>query len=193
MTAIGLGFRIHSWWAVAVAVSGTPTSPVVVHRERVTLVDDPSVQEPYHAAVGLPLDDAMALIESVEEAAASAAESTITGFLALLPSLAAVGVVGGNRRLPELPRILVSHALLHAAERDLYERAVIEGAARAGLPVTTLPATGKLLDDASEALGVRVEGVLAALGKSLGPPWKKDHKEATTAALVALDAPSSTH
>jgi hypothetical protein len=187
VTAIGLGWRIHSWWAVVVAVSGTAASPVLVRRERVTLVDDPSVQEPYHAAVGLPLDEAPAFIRSVQEAAVSVAASTITGFASSLGSIATVGVVGGDRRLPELSRILAKHALLHAADRDLYEQAVIEGATRAGLPVTTVPATGKLFDHVSQALGVKIEPSLAALGKSMGPPWQKDHKEATAAALVALD------
>jgi hypothetical protein len=186
---IGLGWRIHSWWAVVVAVSGPAASPVMVHRERVTLLDDERLQEPYHAAVGLPADDARALLGSVEEAAATSAASIIRGFASSLGSIATIGVVGGTRRLPtELSRILASHALLHASERDLYEQAVIEGAARAGLAVTTVPATGKLFDHASAVLGVDLGPSLAALGKSIGPPWQKDHKEATAAALVALDA-----
>jgi hypothetical protein len=45
-----------------------------------------------------------------------------------------------------------------------------------------------LLADASRLLGVDLEPSLATLGKSIGPPWQKDHKEATAAALVALDA-----
>jgi hypothetical protein len=187
--AIGLGWRVHSWWAVVVAVTGPAESPVVVQRERVTLLDDASVREPYHAAVALPLDDAPAMIESVENAATDAAVATIRGFVSSLGPVAAVGVVGGNRRLPsELPRILASHALLHASERALYERAVIEGATRAGLSVTTIPATGAMFDHASQVLGVALEPALAAVGKSIGPPWQKDHKEATAAALVALHA-----
>ena len=39
-TTIGLGWRVHSWWAVVVAVSGPTASPVIVHRERVTLLDE---------------------------------------------------------------------------------------------------------------------------------------------------------
>jgi hypothetical protein len=188
-TTIGLGWRVHSWWAVVVAVSGPPASPVIVDREQVTLLDDPSVQEPYHVAVGLPLGDVPAFIESVEEAAAAAAMTAIRGFVSSLGPVAAVGVVGGNRRqATDLPRILASHARLHASERDLYERAVIQGATRAGLPVTTIPATGTLFADASQVLGVALEPSLAALGKAIGPPWKKDHKEATAAALLALDA-----
>jgi hypothetical protein len=147
------------------------------------------VREPYHAASTLPLDEAPALIESAEEAAATSAEATIRGLVSSLGDVAAVGVVGGNRRLPtELARILEKHALLHAAERDLYEQAIVRGASRAGLPVTTIPATGTLFDDASHLLGVALEPSLAELGRSVGPPWQKDQKEATAAALVALHA-----
>lgn len=186
MSAIGLGWRIHSWSAVVVAVSGEPASPVIVHRETVTLLDDPSLQEPYHAAVGRPHDEALALFRSVEEAAASAAASATSGLVATVGPVTAVGVVGGGRRLPELSRILASHALLHAAERDLYEQAVIEGATRTGLPVTTVPATGKLMDHAQQVLGVELKRTLSALGKTVGSPWQKDHREATVAALLAL-------
>ncbi len=186
---ISLGWLVHSWWAVVVAVSGTAASPLIVRRERVTLLDDASVREPYHAAVSLPLGEAQALIGSVEEAAAAAAAAAIRGFVSSLGPVAAIGVVGGNRRRPtELSRVLESHARIHASERDLYERAIIEGATGAGLPVTTIPATGTLFDHASRVLGVALEPSLAALGKSIGPPWQRDHKEATAAALVALDA-----
>ena len=187
--ALGLGWRVHSWWAVVVAVSGTAASPLIVHRDRVTLIEDESRREPYHAGTLVPLGDAPALIESVEKAAATAAEAAIRGFVSSLGPVAAVGVVGGNRKLPtELSRKLATHALLHASERDLYEQAVLEGAARAGLPATTIPATGTLFDDASELLGVKLGPTLAALGKSIGSPWQKDHKEAAAAALVALKA-----
>ena len=187
-TPVGLGWRVHSSWAVVVGVAGPPSSPVVVHRERITLLDDESAQEPYHAAVGRPLDEAAAWIRTVEEAAASAAAAAIGALAKSVGPVGAVGVVGGNRQLPELARILVSHARLHAAERNLYEEALVEGATRAGLPVTTVPATGKLLAHASEQLGVAELGsVVAGLGAAIGPPWQKDHREAAVAALDALD------
>ena len=186
MTAIALGWRIHSWWATVVAVSGTPAEPVVLRRDQVTLVEVTTVQEPYHAAVSRPLDEAPAFIRSIQETAASVAAATITAWASSLGSVTAVGVVGGDRRLPDLARILSKHALLHAAERDLYERAVIDGANRVGLQVATVPATGKLFDQASQAVDVEVEPLLNALGKSIGKPWRKEHKEATAVALVAL-------
>jgi hypothetical protein len=199
VTAIGLGWRIHSWWAVVVAVSGPAVSPVVVRRERVTLLADESLQEPYHAAAALVggrvgadaepfLAEARALIESVEKAAATAAAAAIRGFVSQLGSVAAVGVVGGNRKIStELLPNLATHARLHESERNLYEQAVIRSASRVKLPVTTIPATGALIDHASEMLGVALAPSLAALGKSIGQPWQKNHREATAAALVALD------
>src|SRR5689334_17325742 len=160
-TAIGLGWRVHSWRAVVVAVRGPAASPEIVHREEVTLVDDESTREPYHAAWAVPIDEAPALIGSVEQAAAAAAAKAIEGFVSSLGPVAAVGVVGGNRKVPsELTGRLASHAMLHASERDLYEQAIVKGATTAGLPVTTIPATGKLLADASDVLGVRLEPTL---------------------------------
>ena len=188
-TPIALGWRAHSAWAVLVAVSGTAASPVVIHRQRITLLEDASLREPYHRAVHLPRDEAPAMIASVEEVAAAAAAVTISELASSLGSVAAVGVVGGNRKLPsDLSRILAAHALQHAAERALCEQAIIEGATRAGFPVSTIPATGALFDHASEVVGVALGPTLAAIGKALGPPWQKDHKEATAAALVALHA-----
>jgi hypothetical protein len=165
-TAIGLGWRVHSWEAAAELVGRR----VGADAERA-------------------LDQARALIASVEKAAAAAAEAVIRGFASSVGPIAAVGVVGRNRPLPtELAQRLASHARWHAAERDLYEQALIQGATRAGLPVRAIPATGALFNQASQVLGVALQPLLAALGKSIGPPWQKPQKEATAAALVALKA-----
>lgn len=182
---MALGWRVHSWWAVVVAVTGPAAAPVVVHREQITLVEDETVREPYHAAVPIPLDDAPALIASVAQAATDAAEAAMRRLVSELGPVAAVGVVGGNRRLPELPQILAKHARLHEAERNLYEQAIIQGAGRASLPIKTIPATGSLLSEASHLLGVALEPALSTLGKSIGPPWQKNYREATAAGLVA--------
>jgi hypothetical protein len=187
--AIGLGWRVHYWQALVVAVRGTATSPEIVHREEIILIDDEATREPYHAACAVPIDEARALIGSVENAAAAAAAKAIKGLVSSLGSVAAVGVVGGNRKLPsELSERLAAHARLHASERQLYEQAIIEGATTAKLPVTTIAATGKLFADASRVLGVELAPTLASLGKSVGRPWQKEHREATAAALVALKA-----
>jgi hypothetical protein len=84
--------------------------------------------------------------------------------------------VATERRIPaSLDRILTSHALLHAAEGRLFEWAAIEAGDEAGMPV-------HLVDPRSLTVPAAVE----SLGRSLGPPWQKDHKWAATAALMAL-------
>jgi hypothetical protein len=199
-TKIGLGWRPHTWEAVVVAVSGPASAPVIVHRAKLSLVEDRRLREPYHAAAALVggrvgaeaepfLGKARTLIDSVEKDAVKAAAAAIRGFVSSLGPVAGMGVVGGNRKIPtDLLRILASHARLHESDRNLYEQAVIAGATRAKLPVTTIPATGTLFADASRQLGVDLATTMTALGKSVGSPWQKAQKEATAAAILALHA-----
>jgi hypothetical protein len=182
---VALGWRPHSGWAVVVAVVG-PTedaAPVVTYRQRVELLDSSLPRQPYHAAVdaGLSLDDAEVLIRQVEQAATDAVTSATAAAVAELSRSNLVvrraGVAAAGSQVPrELGRILGSHPLLHAAEGQLFRRAVIEGSARAGLEVITV--------DPKTAADLQV--TLAAMGKVAGPPWQKDHREAAAAALAAL-------
>jgi hypothetical protein len=192
-----LGWRTHSGWAVVVAIGGPSSDPMVLDRQRVELVDGPWPRQPYHAAVDdrLSLGDTSTLISDVERAAGSAAEAATTAAVAKLGQsgrrIVGVGLVARDRRIPdELDRILASHALLHAAEGELYERAVANAAAAAGLPLTTL-GPKNFLEDAASALAIEVGPLgagLVAAGRRAGPPWQKDHREAAAAALVALRA-----
>jgi hypothetical protein len=135
------------------------------------------------AEEGLTLDQAAALIRQVEEAAASRAADALRG---ALPT--AIGVVTNDRRLPsELPRILASHTLLHSAEGDLYEQAIIEGASRLGLHAITAPGKS-VIPHCAAVLGTTAEVLIATLnvaGRAAGPPWRTDHREAAAAALAA--------
>jgi len=165
-----VGFRCHSGWAVLVVVSGSDASPVLLDRRRVELLDDPLPRQPYHAVAegGLPA--------SVIDAVAEAARNSVAEALRSIARADALGVVATERRIPRtLDQILRSHALLHAAEGHLFERAVIEAAADAGLCVHVV-----------EPISIRVSEAVDALGRSVGPPWQKDHKWATIAALAAL-------
>ena len=172
-----LGWRSHSGWAVFVVARRPGPAPDVLARGRVDLVKGSLPRQPYHAIVegGLSLRAGSALIARVEKAAVTAAiaatESAVNDH-----SVAAVGVVGRNRNVPdELERILASHALLHAAEGDLFERALIDAATHVGLPVLLV-----------EPHGITIGPALDGAGKVLGPPWQKDHKHAAAAALAAI-------
>ena len=84
--------------------------------------------------------------------------------------------------------ILAVHVRMHKAEGELFRDVLVAGARACELQLTTLP-DKSALDEASKRLGLtraRLEARLTALGKSAGPPWGKDQKEAAAAALVAL-------
>jgi hypothetical protein len=85
--------------------------------------------------------------------------------------------------------ILAVHVRMHKAEGELFRDVLVAGARACDLELTTLPAKSAL-DDAAQMLGMtraRLDAHLATLGRSAGPPWGKDQKEAAAAALVALE------
>jgi hypothetical protein len=177
MPVTALGWRSHSGWAVLVVVRGSAAVPEVIDRRRVELINESLPRQPYHAVVerSLGLSDARDLIARVEQAALKAAVAATRSARRDF-AVESVAVVGRARNIPtDLTRILTSHALLHAAEGDLYEQALIGGATRAKLPVFVV-----------EPDQIEIGPLLAAAGTTLGPPWQKDHKLATAAALAAL-------
>jgi hypothetical protein len=95
----------------------------------------------------------------------------------------------GGRPLPgTVAGVLASHAAMHAAEGQLYRDALAEAAAELGLDVVVHP-RGAAVAEAASALGVdaaRVDGLVGALGRTVGPPWQKEHREAAAAALAEL-------
>lgn len=173
-----IGWRSHSGWAVLVAVREPASSPEVLARRRVELVDGSLPRQPYHAIAeqGLSLRAGEALIARVEKMALASAVAATESVLEA-GAVDAVGVVGKTRRIPDdIEQVLASHALLHAAEGDLFERALLDAAAQVGL-------RGFMREPASIKIPAAVDGA----GKALGPPWQKDHKLAASVALAALE------
>ncbi len=191
---IAAGFAVHTGWAQLVLLAGDLRQPLVLDRRRVTLVPEDLPGAVYHAAQGLPLDEAERLVEKVH----AAVEDLAPGVLAAVDEaasedgrLVAVGISGGAPRdVPELTKVLSAHNLLHLAEGELYRGALWDAAADRGLPVAPL-STKHWAQDAAAALGTTADRVatrLAELRVDLGAPWRLDHKVATAAALTALVA-----
>lgn len=169
---VAMAFRCHSGWAVAVLLAGSTRSPVVIERRRIELTPARLPRQPYHAVA-----EAGARPEVIAEVE-RAATGVVADLLGSTDGLVGVGLVAADRRVPaELDRILASHALLHAAEGQLYEQAVLEGAAQVGLPV-------HVVDPKTLAVPEAVE----RLRQSIGAPWQQDHKWAAVAGLAALAA-----
>ncbi|TMR03094.1 hypothetical protein ETD86_54015 [Nonomuraea turkmeniaca] len=197
-SAAALGVKDHCGWAVLVAVGGTPESPRVLLRERVTLLADPALpDQPHHAAAGLDLPAAAELIARVEHAARTTARDALDAaardlagaghdVLGVALDLGAVGA--GRMALPDdLATVLSKHHFLHGAEGELYHEALVDAARNAGLEVSRYDFKA-LREIATRALGPGAAGRVDGLRAQVGAPWSRDHKDAALAALLALNA-----
>ena len=178
MARTAMGWRPHTGWTLVVVARGSAAAPAVLARQRVELLAGTDLPgHAYHAAQqeGLTGTEAAALVECVERNATSAAVDAMRS-LVREHHVDAVAVIGKPRRLPgDIDQILTSHALLHAAEGALFERALVEAAAEIDIPAAVY-----------DPAAIVVSGPLDRLRATLGPPWQKDHKLAAAAALAAL-------
>lgn len=102
-------------------------------------------------------------------------------------------LLGSGRRLPELEKILASHALIHAAEGEMYRNILVDAISGCGIGLFAVKEKEK---DEEAALRFRdlklsekqVESYLRSAGRDLGPPWREDQKLATMVAWLALAA-----
>ena len=197
MRPVALGWKTHSGWAALVVLAAEGKTIEVLERRRVELVDPADVywaKQPYHAAEGLDREDAR---DVVKRAIAAAHRSAVRELRAALArareadlDVAACGVVAGAP-MPawSVDEILAVHFRMHKAEGVLFREALAEAARRIGLPLVALREK-ELPSLAARALGrtpAALSRDLAALGRSLGPPWGRDQKDAALAAWVGLE------
>ncbi len=188
-SAAATGFRVHSGWAAAVALTGSVQSPAVVLRRRIEMGE----AQPYHAAAKLEPGEAGELIA---RARTHDAELATAGLRRLAEDLRTLGhdlkgcaiLRASGRPLPELKIILGSHALIHTAEGEHFRDAFSAACAELGLRAIQ-PKERELIGSLARALRqpeARVEQQLSAMGKSIGPPWRQDQKFAGGAAWLIL-------
>ena len=202
---VALGFRPHTGWTVAVVVGGDVGSPQLVDRRVLPLTDEDHIPaQIYHAAVGLELAAAEKLIRRAEEIVTQVTEREVARFLAALRKIghtaliAGIATTAGRRESvyahpgggqhAGIGYVLGAHVRMHAAEGELYGDALADALDDAGVMVTrvhprdvTAVAVRGLQRDAQS-----LQQTVDALGVRLGPPWRKDEKEATLLAWVTL-------
>jgi hypothetical protein len=164
---VGLGFSIHTGWAVAVAVAGE--RPVILARRKLLLADENHDSRfVFHAAAERPTQ-AEQMIANAGRIAAERASAALRELIAELASHSLVVALPPSKKLlPPLEKILKAHPLIHSAEAELYRSAVAEAAEAVGLRVRTLD-----------------KGPTPDVGK-MSPPWGKDQKDAAALAWAAL-------
>ena len=200
MKQAALGFRVHSGWTALVAVSTSKGFPVVLSRQRPHLVETFTYEfrQPYHTAEKKPLREAGNFIARMQDEARGLAYRAIHELQANLQKqsykLDRCGLLlASGRPLPELSKILASHALIHTADGELFREAILHASARCGLRMESVKEK-ELLERARAALRVQPAALMrrvTEMGRSFGAPWSQDEKFATVAAWLALAPKSS--
>jgi hypothetical protein len=189
-----LGFRAHSGWAALVAVTEPLSAPAVVLRRRIVTAD-PKVagsKQPFHAAEDWPLPKAEKYIERCSDSSHQLALAAVQAALDELQQaghipIACGAIVGSGRQLPDLQRILASHALLHAAEGEFFRNVIATATERCKLRNVCVKERELFERCRTELTSENeLQRHLATLGRALGPPWRQDEKFATLAAWLAL-------
>jgi hypothetical protein len=184
---VAFGFKAHSGWAVLVVAGYQKDSPQILDRRRIELVEkeNPRYKAPYHASENLPLTEACDLVQKAITSARRIALREIreaiqrAGTAGLDVAAAAVLM---SQPMPDwsVEEILAVHFRMHKAEGVLFKDALARAAETCGLKLLAIPE--KNLEERSGSLNKSI----ASLGKSIGPPWGKDQKDAALAALLTL-------
>ncbi len=195
MLRIAVGLKAHSGWAALVAIGRSGSGLQIIDRRRIELVepgDADWAKQPYHAADGLPPKDARKIVER----GVAAAHRVAAGEMRSLVERSKKGghqIVGCavliGTPMPDwtVDQIRSVHVRMHKAEGVLFPEALTSAAEACGLNVVAIPE--KTLDArAEESLDLaNAMATIAALGKAAGPPWGRDQKTATLAAMIVLE------
>jgi hypothetical protein len=197
MKKAAVGFRVHSGWAAMVVVSVEKGAPTVLARQRVHLVDTFTYEfrQPYHTAEKMLLGQAREFISRMRAEARRLAYRAIRELASRTQEqgmkLTRCGLLlASGRPLPELEKILASHALIHTADGELFREAILHASGRCGLRDFTVK-DRELLDRAGKAFRLKSAVLLrrvTELGRPFGSPWSQDEKFATLAAWLAAKA-----
>src|SRR5262245_19649698 len=187
---VAFGLKAHSGWAALVVLGAARGRLEVIDRRRLALVPEGEsgwAKQPYHAAEHLDPPDARDMVQrGVEAARRNAARemlASVSGAREGGHEVTACAVLMGEP-MPDwsVEEILAVHFRMHKAEGVLFREALARAADECGLRLVAVPEK-RLNAHAGNALAARI----ATLGKTVGPPWAKDQKEAALAALIALE------
>ncbi|MBI3409428.1 MAG: hypothetical protein HY040_13890 [Planctomycetes bacterium] len=193
---VAFGLKAHSGWAALVVLGTRGGELQVVDRRRMELVEKDVAswaKQPYHAAERLKAADARELvrrgIETARRIAIREMRTAIERADQAGNEVAACAVLMAEP-MPDwtVAEILAVHFRMHKAEGVLFRDALARAAKACGLSLFEIPEK-PMAKHAERALANATNTLrktIASLGKSVGPPWGKDQKDAALAALIAL-------
>jgi hypothetical protein len=192
---VALGFKAHSGWAAVVTIAKASVGVEVIDRRRIELIDEGELwaKQPYHAAEELEPGEARLVVKkgiaSAQRVAVLRIKEIVRRSADSGYQISACGILAPEP-MPDwgTDEILSVHIRMHKAEGVLFPDALYRAAEKNGIQVVSVPE--KRLDElAQKALrksGDDISKMLVAIGRSIGPPWTRDQKTATLAAMVAM-------
>lgn len=185
------GFRVKSGFAVAVLVAGSRSAPELLQRGELELCDpaDAATRQPYHAGFGELETDKRRLaarITAIRRAAGRSVRAALAEWRERGIDVRTAALVVGSLRAPE--SIANDHIRAHALEGRLFRTVLADALTSVGLRSAAVAERG-VYEGAVSALALSAEDLrsrVAELGRSIGRPWKTDHKLAALAAWSRL-------
>ena len=195
MKSAAIGVRVHSGWGALIAVAGHCGAEEIIERQKVIITDTkkPGAVQPYHYVEEMELPVAerhltQCAIDS-KRLARQALDQVCSELLKRRYALAGAAILLSSARpLPDLDKILVSHALIHTAEGEFFRQAFRHAFESLELPVTGIR-EGDLDGRAKQAFGklaTQIRKNIDGMRHVLGPPWTQDEKMAALAAAIVL-------
>ena len=181
-----IGVSDHGGWAVLVTVARDGT---LLDRRRVELVGEGLPKIPHHSECqGLPLDEAVALVERVRVSVEKHAVLAFDAVAMAVPRILGIAL----RKCPQLPPTIAErikdYRAQNVADWVMYRKALASAAEARLWPVHWYEAKSV---SAAASRALRVENFDAhflQMRKAVGPPWNNDHKIGMAAAIVAASA-----
>ena len=181
-----IGLRLHTGWAMLVALVHKGDALRILHRCRVELLPPGRERFVYHHAAELPLRDAETLIDSIRQTAEATTRTNLRSAIDNVNVTRACISTGSTPVSDNLCAVLQSHARIHAAESALYFVATVSACNYLGIPLITVRERDvwRLASANTRMPEADLKARIDAVRKTLGPPWTADHKIAAAAALV---------
>jgi hypothetical protein len=178
-----IGVSDHGGWAVLVTATRDGT---LLDRRRVELVDEGMPKIPHHSeGQGLPLDEAVRLVESVRESAERHAKLALDAVATTLPGrIRGIALRKCQQLPPTIAERITDYRAQNVADWVMYRKALAAAAEARGWAVHWYD-TKTVFEAASEALDIGdLDTHFVELRSSIGPPWDRDYKLAMAAAIV---------
>jgi hypothetical protein len=189
-----VGVADHNGWMVLVSTAAADGEPVVIDRRRVPLIDEDVPSQPYHhETLALGNDEAEELLRRVRRSIAACTHEGFDHLTADLgPGYRVAALTLREPPLPHLPKKVAEvHASYHVtcrADGMLYHSAICKAASQRDWELV-LHRRGEGVERAAEALKTSpdlVARMVEDLGRTLGPPWSAEHRDAFASAVAVL-------